>query len=67
MDTQPQITIPGQLLIPIPAARKTLGDIGLTTIYSLVNKGLLKKVSIGRRSFITAESLSAYVEELASA
>ncbi len=47
-------------LVPIPEARQHwLGGIGHTTIYALINSGELVKVNIGRRSFITAESLAA--------
>jgi predicted DNA-binding transcriptional regulator AlpA len=54
-----------KLLVPIPEARQDwLGGIGNTTIYDLINKGELKKVNIGRRSFITSESLAAYVDRL---
>jgi hypothetical protein len=50
---------PGQLLVPIPDACSKLGDVSRTTIYGLVNQGQLCKVNIGRRGFITAESLAA--------
>jgi hypothetical protein len=51
-------------LVSIPDARAQLGGIGHTTIYDLINRGHLVKVNIGRRSFITAESLAAYVDSL---
>jgi hypothetical protein len=51
-------------LVSIPDARAELGGIGHTTIYDLINRGELVKVNIGRRSFITAESLVAYVDSL---
>lgn len=52
-------------LIPIPEAKeKHLGGIGTTTIYQLIKDGELQKVNIGRRSFITAESIDAYVKKL---
>lgn len=51
-------------LVPIPDARAELGGIGHTTIYDLINRHELVKVNIGRRSFITAESLTAYVDSL---
>lgn len=51
-------------LVSIPEARRWLGGIGHTTIYDLINRGELVKVNIGRRSFITAESLAAYVDRL---
>ena len=51
-------------LVPIPGTQTTLGGVSRSTVYDLINQGHLKKVSIGRRSFITAESLDAYVESL---
>ena len=51
-------------LVSIPDARAELGGIGHTTIYDLINRRELVKVNIGRRSFITAESLTAYVDSL---
>jgi hypothetical protein len=58
---------PRQLLIPIPEARAQLGGIGHTTIYELVKHRQLVKVNIGRRGFVTAESLAAYVHRLTKA
>ena len=57
----------GRLLVPIPGAQKELGEISRTTVYKLVDDEELVKVNIGRRSFITAESLAAYVERLKEA
>lgn len=53
-----------QLLVPIPESMATLGDIGRTTLWKLVKANELKQVKIGRRSFITADSLQAYVDRL---
>jgi hypothetical protein len=53
-------------LLPITEARQFLGGIGHTTIYELVNRGEIVKVNIGRRGFITSESLEAYVDRLSS-
>ncbi len=61
------ISSPEQLLVPIPAACATLGGVSRTTVYALVNQNELVKVCIGRRSFITSESLGAYVDRLAEA
>ena len=58
---------PDQLLVPVPATCAALGGVSRTTIYALVNAGELVKVNIGRRGFITAESLNAYVARLAEA
>jgi hypothetical protein len=54
-------------LVPIPQTCKVLGDVGRTTVYTLVDRGDLVKVNIGRRSFITAESLTAYVDRITEA
>lgn len=56
-----------RLLIPLPESRQRLGGIGHSTIYALIGQGELVKVNIGRRSFITAESLAAYVNRLQEA
>ncbi len=51
-------------LISIPEARQLLGGIGHTTIYEIVKRGEIVKVNIGRRGFITSESLAAYMDRL---
>jgi predicted DNA-binding transcriptional regulator AlpA len=56
-----------RLLVPIPSACSVLGDVSRTTVYDLVNRGELVKVNIGRRGFITSESLAAYVDRLSEA
>jgi predicted DNA-binding transcriptional regulator AlpA len=56
-----------RLLIPIPTACAELGGVSRTTVYDLVNRAELVKVNIGRRGFITGESLAAYVDRLSEA
>lgn len=56
----------GRLLVPIPNAMYALG-VGRTKVYELIDDRELVKVNIGRRSFITAESLAAYVDRLTEA
>ena len=51
-------------LISIAEARRQLGDIGHTKVYELIKARELTKVNIGRSSFITAESLVAYVDRI---
>jgi len=51
-------------LVPMPDAMEVLGGIGRTKLYELVNDGELTKVNIGSRSFVTADSLDAYLERL---
>ncbi|BCI88548.1 hypothetical protein NIIDMKKI_37540 [Mycobacterium kansasii] len=54
-------------IVPIPEAQAYLGGIGLTKLYELFKQGELTKINIGRRGFVTLESLQAYVERLKSA
>ncbi len=56
-----------RLLVPYDEARRRLGDIGRTTFYQLIDEQKLVRVNIGRRGFITAESLPAYVDQLTEA
>ena len=53
-----------QLLVPIPGVAGQLGGVCRTTVYKLINDGELELVKIGRRSFITGKSLTAYVDRL---
>jgi len=53
-----------QLLVGIPGAAGQLGGVCRTTVYKLISTGELELVKIGRRSFVTGESLAAYVERL---
>lgn len=56
-----------RLLIPYDDTRERLGGIGRTTLYELIERGELTRVNIGRRGFITAKSLAAYVDRLSEA
>jgi hypothetical protein len=56
-----------QRLLSIIEARKELGGIGHTTMYDLIKRREVVKVSIGRRSFITGESLAAYIDRITEA
>jgi predicted DNA-binding transcriptional regulator AlpA len=53
-----------RLLVDIPDACSELGGVSRTTVYELVKNRHLVKVNIGRRGFITGESLAAYVDRL---
>lgn len=53
-----------RILVPIADTCAQLGGISRTTVYELVSMGQLVKVNIGRRGFITAESINAYVTAL---
>jgi excisionase family DNA binding protein len=50
------------LLIPIPDSCAMLGGITRPTLYDLINGGEIDRVKIGKRAFITAASIDAYVE-----
>jgi hypothetical protein len=54
-------------IVPIPESQAYLGGIGLSKLYELIRQGELVKVNIGRRGFITLESLRAYVDRLIEA
>jgi hypothetical protein len=54
-------------LVSIPDTRAVLGGIGHTTMYDLIKRREVVKVKLGRRSFITAESIAAYVDRLSEA
>ncbi|UXA04419.1 helix-turn-helix domain-containing protein [Mycobacterium sp. SMC-2] len=56
-----------RLLVPYDEARRKLGDIGRTTMYELFDRGELVRVNIGRRGFVTAKSIAAYVDRLSQA
>jgi hypothetical protein len=56
-----------RLLVPIPDTCARLGGISRTTLYELIDRGDVVKVNIGRRGFITAESIGAYVGRLTQA
>ena len=51
-------------LVSILEAREILGGIGHTTMYDLIKRGEVLKVNIGRRGFITSESLAAYLDRI---
>jgi len=56
-----------EMLVTIPGTMRRLGGLSHAMVYQLINSGDLVKVSIGRRSLITAESIAAYVERLKEA
>jgi excisionase family DNA binding protein len=56
-----------RLIVPIADTCAQLGGVSRTTVYELVKNGELVKVNIGRRGFITMESLAAYVDRLSAA
>lgn len=58
------ITTQPRRLMPLPEAWAALGGIGRSTGYELIDAGKLTRVNLGRRAFITAESLDRLVAEL---
>lgn len=54
-------------LLSLLEARQSLGGIGHTTIYELINRGEIVNVHIGRRSFVTSKSLGEYVDRITAA
>jgi hypothetical protein len=59
-------TVP-RLLVPVEAAQAMLGDLGRTTVYELMAGGAIVRVKVGRRTLVTADSITAYVGRLAGA
>ncbi|WP_426325691.1 helix-turn-helix domain-containing protein [Microbacterium sp. E-13] len=51
-------------LDPIPDAQAYLGGISRTTLYELAKRGDVLLVNIGRRAFITRDSMDSYVASL---
>lgn len=49
-------------LHPVPEALEYLGGITKFSLYELINTGKIQRVKIGRRTFITRESLDAYID-----
>ena len=56
-----------RLLVPYDEAMDVLGGIGRTKFNELIDADEIVRVKIGRRGFITAKSLTAYVERLSEA
>ncbi|TMS50965.1 helix-turn-helix domain-containing protein [Mycobacterium sp. DBP42] len=51
-------------LVPIEDAQNELGGIGRTTLYKLIEEGHLVRCRIGRRAFITGESIANYITSI---
>jgi excisionase family DNA binding protein len=56
-----------RLIHPYPEAMALLGGIGRSTLLELIDQKKLTRVNVGRRAFITAESLREYVDSLSGA
>ncbi len=53
-----------KLLYDINESCSTLGGISRSQLYKLIDDGVLERVNIGRRAFVTGRSLNSYVESL---
>lgn len=51
-------------LVPIEDAQRELGGIGRTTLYELIDQGHLVRCRIGRRAFITGDSIAAFISSI---
>ena len=51
-------------LIPLSEVRHLLGDISRNTLYRRANEGAFSIRKIGSRSFVRADELAAYIENL---
>lgn len=51
-------------LVPIEDAQIELGGISRTTLYKLLEEGHLVRARIGRRAFITGDSIAAYIAHI---
>jgi hypothetical protein len=54
----------GSRLHSINESRWRLGNIGRDAVYDLLNSGQLEAKKIGRRTFITEESIESYIQNL---
>ena len=58
-------SIPAERLIyPLPEARAKLGGISHSGFYNLVADGAIRLTKIGRRSYVTADELDAFVSRV---
>lgn len=51
-------------LVAMPDVPNYLGDISRSKIYELVANGELKRIRIGRRAFISGESIAGFIDKL---
>jgi energy-converting hydrogenase Eha subunit C len=54
-------------IVSMSEARELLGGIGHTMLYDPINAGQIVKVNVGRRGFVTTESIDAYVDRITAA
>lgn len=63
----PVQTIPERRLYPIPEAAEQLGGITERMLWTLVARGDIQSVKVGRRRMIPAAALDSYVTSLVEA
>lgn len=51
-------------IVPIADAQSALGGISRSMLYKLIDENALTRVNIGRRSFITSDSINNYINSL---
>lgn len=51
-------------ILSIPCAQQELGGVSRPTIYRLLKRGLLRRVKLGSRAFITRASVQEYLRSL---
>jgi len=51
-------------LVAIPDVPNYLGDISRSKVYELVASGELTRIRIGRRAFISGESIAGFLDKL---
>lgn len=56
-------TIPARKLYPVSECRQLLGGIGKTFFYDLVKQNELELIKLGRRSYVSGESIDALIEK----
>jgi excisionase family DNA binding protein len=65
IDTEvPAAQLPQRLIHSVPQSRERLGGLSRSSLYELIARGELELVKIGRRSFITEDSLQRFVSQL---
>ena len=54
------------LVVPVPRAKRMLGDIGNTKLFAMCRSGELERIKIGRRTMITVDSINAFISKVLS-
>ena len=58
--------IPDRVLYPVNEAREKLGGISRTMFYDLVRNGFIGIIKVGRRTFVHADEIEAFVDRMSS-